>query len=123
MQSIMMDHVGVFRTQEGIEIALAKVRELQERARQVTMMDKGKRFNTELLEAIELENLLDLAEITAASALARQESRGAHSREDYQARDDQNWLKHTYAFKKDGEVSLDFAPVVIEKYQPKERTY
>jgi succinate dehydrogenase / fumarate reductase, flavoprotein subunit len=123
MQSIMMDHVGVFRTQEGIEIALAKVRELQERARHVTMMDKGKRYNTELLEAIELENLLDLAEVTAASALARPESRGAHSREDYQLRDDQNWLKHTYAFKKDGEISLDFAPVVITKYQPKERTY
>jgi succinate dehydrogenase / fumarate reductase flavoprotein subunit len=123
MQSVMMDDVGVFRTEAGIQSALERVRALQEQVRHVTVMDKGKRFNTELLEAIELENLLDLAEITAVSALARQESRGAHSREDYPKRNDAGWLKHTYAFKKDGQISLDYAPVVITNYQPKERTY
>lgn len=123
MQSVMMDHVSVFRTQEGIQEALDKVRELQARAQEITVMDKGKRFNTEILEAIELHNLLDLAEVTAVSALARQESRGAHSREDFRDRDDENWLKHTYAFKKNGEIELDYSPVVITKYQPKERTY
>ncbi len=123
MQALMMDHVGVFRTEEGIQAALTRVRELQECGRDITIMDKGKRFNTDILEAIELQNLLDLAEVTAASALARQESRGAHSREDYKARDDENWLTHTYASKVDGEISLDYAPVNITIHQPKERTY
>lgn len=123
MQAVMMDHVGVFRTEEGIQTALTRVRELQECAKDITVMDKGKRFNTDILEAIELQNLLDLAEITAASALARRESRGAHSREDYKARDDEHWLTHTYASKVDGEVSLEYAPVTITKHQPQERTY
>ncbi len=123
MQSVMMEHVGVFRTAEGIQQALDKVRELQERMTDITVMDKGKRFNTELLEAMELSCLLDLAEVTAVSALARQESRGAHSREDFKERDDVNWLKHTFATRKDGKIELDYRPVVITKYQPKERTY
>lgn len=123
MQAVMMDHVGVFRTEEGIQTALTRVRELQECAKDITVMDKGKRFNTDILEAIELHNLLDLAEITAASALARRESRGAHSREDYKARDDEHWLTHTYASKVDGEISLEYAPVTITKHQPQERTY
>ena len=123
MQAVMMDHVGVFRTEEGIQTALTRVRELQECAKDITVMDKGKRFNTDILEAIELQNLLDLAEITAASALARRESRGAHSREDYKAGDDEHWLTHTYASKVDGEISLEYAPVTITKHQPQERTY
>ena len=106
MQALMMDQVGVFRTEEGIQSALNRIRELQESAQDITVMDKGKRFNTDILEAIELQNLLDLAEVTAASALARTESRGAHSREDHKARDDENWLTHTYASKVDGKVSL-----------------
>ncbi len=123
MQALMMDNVGVFRTEEGIQSALTRVRELQECAQDITVMDKGKRFNTDILEAIELQNLLDLAEVTAASALARQESRGAHSREDHKERDDENWLTHTYATKVDGKISLDYAPVSITIHHPKERTY
>ena len=123
MQALMMDNVGVFRTEEGIQSALTRVRELQECAQDITIMDKGKRFNTDILEAIELQNLLDLAEVTAASALARQESRGAHSREDHKDRDDENWLTHTYATKVDGKVSLEYAPVSITIHHPKERTY
>ena len=123
MQGLMMDNVGVFRTEEGIQSALTRVRELQECAQDITVMDKGKRFNTDILEAIELQNLLDLAEVTAASALARQESRGAHSREDHKERDDENWLTHTYATKVDGKISLDYAPVSITIHHPKERTY
>ena len=123
MQALMMDKVGVFRTEEGIQSALNRIRELQESAQDITVMDKGKRFNTDILEAIELQNLLDLAEVTAASALARTESRGAHSREDHKARDDENWLSHTYASKVDGKISLDYAPVNIIIHHPKERTY
>ena len=123
MQSLMMDNVGVFRTEEGIQSALNRVRELQECAQDITVMDKGKRFNTDILEAIELQNLLDLAEVTAASALARQESRGAHSREDFKARDDENWLTHTYASKADGKINLEYAPVNITIHNPEERTY
>ena len=123
MQALMMDKVGVFRTEEGIQSALNRIRELQESAQDITVMDKGKRFNTDILEAIELQNLLDLAEVTAASALARTESRGAHSREDHKARDDENWLTHTYASIVDGEISLDYAPVNISIHHPEERTY
>jgi succinate dehydrogenase / fumarate reductase flavoprotein subunit len=123
MQSVMMDHVGVFRTEEGIQTALDKVRELKERMKHVTIADKGKRFNTELLETMEMENLVELAEVTAVSALARKESRGAHSREDYRKRDDVNWLKHTFATRQNGKINLDYRPVTITKFQPKERKY
>jgi succinate dehydrogenase / fumarate reductase flavoprotein subunit len=123
LQKVMMDHVGVFRTAEGMQQALTKVRELQTRYSAVQIMDKGKRFNQELLEAWELGCLLDLAEVTAASALARQESRGAHSREDFPERDDEGWLRHTLAAKRDGEIDLRYKPVVINKHQPKARTY
>ncbi len=123
MQAVMMDHVGVFRTAEGIQKALEKIHELQERVRHVTVSDKGKRFNTELLEAIELRNLLELAEVTAQSALNRTESRGAHYREDFQQRDDEHWLKHTFVRKEDGQIRFEYRPVVITKYQPQERKY
>lgn len=123
MKHIMFDLVGVFRTEEGMQQALAKIRELKERYRHIQVQDKGKVFNMDLINAWELGNLLDLAEVTTASALARKESRGAHAREDYPKRDDANWLKHTLAWLRDGEVELRYKPVVITKYQPKERVY
>jgi succinate dehydrogenase / fumarate reductase flavoprotein subunit len=123
MKSVMFDHVGVFRTEEGMAQALEKVRELQERLKNVNSTDLGSTFNTELIDIWELGNLLDLAEVTAVSALARKESRGAHAQEDYPKRDDANWMKHTLAWIKDGEVELSYKPVVITKYEPKERVY
>ncbi len=124
MKRVMMDHVGVFRTEEGMQQALNKIRELKERFKHIHIDDRGKIFNTELLTAWELGNLLDLAEVTTVSALARKESRGAHSREDYPKRDDQNWLKHTLAWmRENGQIELRYKPVVITKYQPKERVY
>ena len=123
LQEVMMDNVGVFRVEEQMQAAIDKIHELQERYRKVGIKDKGKTFNTELLEAIELGYLLDLAEVTAASALARQESRGAHSREDYPQRDDENWLRHTLAYRVGKEVKLEYKPVSITRFEPKPRTY
>jgi succinate dehydrogenase / fumarate reductase flavoprotein subunit len=124
MQDVMQDGVGIFRDQAGMETAMVKVRELQQRFKNVLVMDKGKNFNTDLLEAWELGNLLDLAEVTTLSAMNRTESRGAHLREDYLDRNDQEWLKHTLVTRsEDGKLSIDYKPVVITQFQPKERVY
>jgi succinate dehydrogenase / fumarate reductase flavoprotein subunit len=123
MQAAMMDYVGVFRVESQIRQAIEEVRALRERYRHVALQDKGRQFNTELLEALELGYLLELAEVTAVSALARQESRGAHSREDYPQRDDANWLKHTLAYQTENGVELRYKPVTITRFQPKPRTY
>ncbi|MFQ6057496.1 MAG: succinate dehydrogenase flavoprotein subunit [Anaerolineae bacterium] len=123
MQQVMMDRVSVFREEAGMKEALAAIGELKERYQQIQIQDKGRSFNTDLLEAIELGYLLDLSEVTVVSALARQESRGAHYREDYPQRDDANWLKHTLAYQTESGVKLKYKPVVITKYQPMERKY
>ena len=98
-------------------------RELRERYRNVSVDDKGTTFNTDLLEAREVGYLLDCAETTVAAALARTESRGAHSREDFPDRDDVNFLAHSLATKQDGAISLAYKPVTITKFQPKPRVY
>jgi succinate dehydrogenase / fumarate reductase flavoprotein subunit len=124
MQDAMQDGVGIFRTGDGMQTALTRVRELQERYKNVVVMDKGTVFNTDLLEAWELGNLLDLAAVTAKCALERTESRGAHMREDYPTRNDVDWLKHSLSYRgEDGKVQLDYKPVTITKFQPKERVY
>jgi succinate dehydrogenase / fumarate reductase flavoprotein subunit len=124
MKKVMFDDMGIFRSGKGMKNALDVSRQLKERYQHVRVTDAGKIFNMELMNAWELGNLLDLAEVTTISALARTESRGGHSREDYPKRDDQNWLKHTLAFvKPDGKIDLKYKPVVITKYQPKERVY
>jgi succinate dehydrogenase / fumarate reductase flavoprotein subunit len=123
LQELMMDNVGVFRIEDQIAAAVDRILELKERYGRIAIQDKGKQFNTELLEAIELGYLLDLAEVTTHSALARKESRGAHSREDYPARDDENWLKHTLAYHTDKGMELRYKPVSITRFQPKPRTY
>ncbi|MBI3360802.1 MAG: succinate dehydrogenase flavoprotein subunit [Chloroflexi bacterium] len=131
MQKIMMDNVGVFRTAEMMQAALTKVRELKDRFTLIKIDDKGKRYNTDLLETFELGCLLDLAEVTAAAALRRNESRGAHYRDDYPARDDANWLKHSLAYRATGssatvakgDLRFGERPVVITKFEPKERKY
>ncbi len=123
MKALMFDQVGVFRTEEGLKDAIDKLQELRQDYHHVRVQDRGKVFNTELINAWELGNLLDLALITTVSALARTESRGAHAREDFPSRDDANWLKHTLAWMNGDDVVLGYKPVVITKYTPKERVY
>jgi succinate dehydrogenase / fumarate reductase, flavoprotein subunit len=123
MKSTMFDNVGVFRTEEGMKKALEDLKELKDRYQHVRVDDRGKVFNMDLLNTWELGSLLDLAEVITYSALKRTESRGAHARDDYPKRDDQNWLKHTLAWWKNGRVELRYKPVVITRYEPKERVY
>jgi succinate dehydrogenase / fumarate reductase flavoprotein subunit len=123
MQDVMMDKVGVVRNDQSLREANAKVLELKDRYAQVAIEDKGKKFNTDLLEAHELGCLLDCAEATVVGALARTESRGAHYRSDFEARDDVNWLAHTLAYRTSGGIQLDKKPVTITTFQPKERKY
>ncbi|MFJ8936851.1 succinate dehydrogenase flavoprotein subunit [Streptomyces sp. FR-108] len=128
LQECMDANVMVFRTEQTIKTAVEKIAELRERYLNVSVQDKGKRFNTDLLEAVELGNLLDLAEVMAVSALARKESRGGHYREDYPNRDDVNFMRHTMAYREVGDdgtesIRLDYKPVVQTRYQPMERKY
>ncbi len=124
MKAVMMDCVGMFRTGEGMQSALQTVRELRERYTHIPLHDQGKIFNTELINIWELGNLLEIAEVVTVCAQARTESRGAHARDDYPKRDDVNWLKHTLSWvKPNGEIELRYKPVVVTKFQPKERVY
>lgn len=124
LQNAMMENCGVFRTEEGLKKMIDKLEELKKRYRNISLQDKSKVFNTELVEAIELENLLKNAEATVYGAYQRQESRGAHSREDFPKRDDNSWMKHTFAFQKfESSPELKYKPVVVTKYQPMERKY
>jgi succinate dehydrogenase / fumarate reductase flavoprotein subunit len=128
MQNEMNDNVFVERQEKGLRHALDTIAGLQEAYQQVQLQDKSKRFNTELVETLELGFLLDCAEATIHGALARTESRGAHYRLDYQKRDDANWLKHTLAYKgrEAHDVRLDYKDVILiddPVFKPKERKY
>ena len=123
LQDSMEENAKIFRTEESLEKQTKILSDLRNRYQNVTISDKGKVFNTELLEAIELEYLLDMSDTTVASALCRKESRGAHSRVDYLNRDDNNWLKHSFAYKDGDSVRLDYKEVELGNYEPKERKY
>ncbi|GGM02362.1 succinate dehydrogenase flavoprotein subunit [Nakamurella endophytica] len=138
LQATMDANAAVYRTEATLKQALQDIRLLRERYARAAVQDKGKRYNTDLLEAIELGFLLELAEVMVVGALARTESRGGHAREDYPTRDDTNWMRHTMAYKGvaggvmdgldgggpvDSEIRLDYKPVVQTRYQPMERKY
>jgi succinate dehydrogenase / fumarate reductase flavoprotein subunit len=123
LQDEMMDKCSVFREEKSLTAVREIVRELKSRYQNIHIDDHTRTFNTDLLDAIELGYLLDNAEIIVEGALARKESRGAHYRDDYSKRDDKNWLKHTFAYKTEKGVKLEYRPVMITKFQPKERKY
>jgi succinate dehydrogenase / fumarate reductase flavoprotein subunit len=124
LQETMTTYSGVFRTQESLQTAKDKLLELRERFKSVRIEDKSKTFNTDLQEAIELGHMLDYARFTVEGGLAREESRGAHFRDDFPKRDDEEYLKHTMAYmREDGEIDIDYMDVVLGKFEPQERTY
>ena len=123
LRATMDSCVGVFRNGDDLAKALQQVREIRGRAQQAAVVDQSRIYNSNLIHALELENLVDLAEVTVAGALARQESRGAHARRDFSTRDDTNWLKHTLAFHTAAGPRFEHKPVTIDMWQPVERTY
>lgn len=130
LQETMDKNAQVFRTEETLNEALAKIAELRKRYENISIQDQGKRFNTDLLEAVELGFLLDLAEVTVVACRERRESRGAHLREDYPERNDKKFMVHSMAYLQDKTdrktgtpIKIDWKPVVITNYQPMERKY
>lgn len=122
-QDCMTAHCGVFRTEELMQEGLQQLQQLQQQSSQIYLDDKGSCWNTEIVEALELRSLLIVAELILTSALNRQESRGAHFREDYQQRDDANFLKHTMAYYSPAGIDLQYRPVTITMFEPQERKY
>jgi succinate dehydrogenase / fumarate reductase flavoprotein subunit len=131
LQDEMDKNAQVFRTDESLAQVTQTIHTLRDRYKNIVVQDKGKRFNTDLLEAIELGFLLDLAEVVVYSARNRKESRGGHMRDDFPKRDDDEYMKHTMAYlsgdagssQADDHIRLDWKPVVITRYQPMERKY
>ena len=126
LQEVMQLSFGVFRSAKNMEAGIEEINMIRERTENLYLADKSSKFNTARVEALELLNLLEVAEATAICANERKESRGAHSRDDYPERDDENWLKHSIYFKETKEVSkrdVNFRPKIVQAFQPFARTY
>jgi succinate dehydrogenase / fumarate reductase, flavoprotein subunit len=122
-QETMTEYCGVFRTQEIMEEGWKIIQDLQEKSKRIYLDDKGSCWNTEVVEALEMKSLIVVGKIILASALNRQESRGAHYREDFPQRDDSKFLRHTMAYYSPAGIDIDYRPVAISMFQPQERKY
>jgi succinate dehydrogenase / fumarate reductase flavoprotein subunit len=123
MQSLMMDHGSVFRTEEGLNKAIGAILVLKERLGRAPVRSTGRTFNYELMEALELRHQLDLCEVILTSAYHRRESRGAHFREDFPERDDRSYLKHTLVFCGKSGPEVRYKAVSVTRFQPEARVY
>jgi succinate dehydrogenase / fumarate reductase flavoprotein subunit len=123
MQSVMMDYGSVFRNEDGLKNGMEEIQALKERYQDIVILNKGKAFNYELMEAIELGHQLNLSEVILLSALHRRESRGAHYREDFPSRADRYFLKHTLVFQTSKGPDVRYKPVKITRFQPEARVY
>jgi fumarate reductase flavoprotein subunit len=123
LQKTLEEGAGIYRTEASLQATCDEIRKLKERYEQVGIEDHSLSFNTELTAALELGFMLDAAEAVTFSALARHESRGSHQRTDYPKRDDEHYLKHSLAYRTDGDPRIDYLDVVITRWPPKERVY
>lgn len=123
MRETMFANVGIFREKAAMETGLAKIRELKERYKGISVQNKGRQYNVDLIRALELEGMLDVAEAIVVGAVKREESRGAHSRLDFKERDDENFLKHTIAVYTPEGPEITYSTVKITKHKPVERRY
>ncbi|MDE5109294.1 MAG: FAD-binding protein, partial [Trichodesmium sp. St17_bin3_1_1] len=122
-QDAMSQHCGVFRSQDVMEQGFEKLEQLQQQYQQVYLDDRGKLWNTEIIEALELRSIIVVGETILSSALSRKESRGAHSREDFTERNDEDFLRHTLAYYSLAGIDIGYRPVTISMFEPKERKY
>jgi succinate dehydrogenase / fumarate reductase flavoprotein subunit len=123
LRAAMDQHAGVYRTGEEMKAGLKKIKDLQARFKDIYVTDKGTVYNTNLINAMEVENLIDLAEILLTGAIMREESRGGHARYDFPTRDDEKWLKHTLATYTEQGPKFSYKPVDISRWKPVERKY
>ena len=123
MRTLMMKNVGIYRTAEMMENALVRINAMRQELAQIGVGDKNAAYNTALLEALELQNLMDLSAVTATSALGRRESRGAHARRDYPDRDDKHFLNHTFCYLDGDTTRFEQKPVDLSVWEPKARKY
>ena len=123
LRDIMDRHAGVFRDGKSMREGISKIGELRQRFKKVTVPDKSRVYNSNLMQTVETGNLLELAEVLLTAAVAREESRGAHSRRDFTARDDERFLRHTLVTRVDGRPKLDYKPVTVTRWKPVERKY
>jgi len=123
LRTLMDRHAGVYRTGESMREGLDKVADLKDRFRRISVGDKSRIYNSNLIQTLETANMLDLVEVLLMSGLAREESRGAHARRDFSKRDDERFLAHSMAYHTGGKPRLEYKPVTITAWKPVERKY